>query len=78
MQVLIPGVGGAVASMALKIALAIKAKVVVTSSSQEKIDAAKAMGALGGVSYKKHAHDWPYKAMELLPEGEQVFGKKCQ
>ena len=69
-QVLIPGVGGATASMALKMALAAKAKVVVTSSSQKKIDAAKAMGALGGISYKEP--DWPYQAMKLLPKGEQV------
>jgi len=68
-RVLIPGVGGATASMALKMALAAKAKVVVTSSSQQKIDAAKAMGALGGISYKEP--DWPYQAMKLLPEGEQ-------
>ena len=67
---LIPGVGGATASMALKMALAAKAKVVVTSSSQRKIDAAKAMGTLGGISYKDP--DWSYQAMKLLPEGEQV------
>ena len=70
MQVLIPGVGGATASMALKIALAAKAQVVVTSSSQQKIDAAKEMGALGGISYKQP--DWPYAAMKLLPEGKRV------
>lgn len=68
-RVLIPGVGGATASMALKIALAAKAQVVVTSSSQQKIDAAKEMGALGGVSYKQP--NWPYAAMKLLPEGKR-------
>ena len=57
--------------MALKIALAAKAKVVVTSSSQQKIDNAKAMGALGGVSYKEPY--WPYMAMKLLPQGENVL-----
>lgn len=51
-------------------ASAIGAVVVVTSSSQKKIDLACEVGALGGVSYKDPL--WPYKAMQLLPKDRQV------
>ncbi len=60
--VLINGVGGGVATFALQFALAIGAKVFVTSGSQEKIDKAVALGAAGGVSYKKE--DWWKDMME--------------
>ncbi len=51
-KVLITGVGGGVALMALQFALAAKAEVYVTSGSDEKIDRAIAMGAQGGVNYR--------------------------
>jgi zinc-binding alcohol dehydrogenase/oxidoreductase len=49
--VLITGIGGGVACIALKLAVAAGATVIVTSSSQAKIDKAKAIGAAGGFLY---------------------------
>ena len=50
--VLITGIGGGVALFALQFALAVGARVYVSSGSDEKIDRAMAMGALGGANYK--------------------------
>lgn len=50
-NVLITGIGGGVAQFALQFALAKKANVFVSSSSSEKLDAAKSMGARGGFIY---------------------------
>lgn len=52
-RVLISGIGGGVALFALQYALAAGAKVWVTSSSQEKILRAVAMGASGGFNYRE-------------------------
>ena len=56
-RVLISGVGGGVALLALQRAIAIGAEVWVTSSSEEKISKAIALGARGGISYK--TEKWP-------------------
>ncbi len=56
-RVLINGVGGGVALLALQMAVAIGAEVWVTSGSEEKIEKAVALGAKGGISYK--AEKWP-------------------
>jgi NADPH:quinone reductase-like Zn-dependent oxidoreductase len=48
-RVLLPGIGGGVAQWALRFARAAGTEVWVTSSSQEKIEAAKQSGARGGV-----------------------------
>lgn len=50
--VLITGIGGGVAVVAMQFALAIGAKVFVTSGSDEKIARAVALGAVGGANYK--------------------------
>jgi NADPH:quinone reductase-like Zn-dependent oxidoreductase len=50
-KVLITGIGGGVATVALEFAVAYGAKVWATSSSQEKIERAKKMGARGGYLY---------------------------
>lgn len=50
--VIIPGIGGGVATFALQIAVAKGANVYVTSSSDEKIENAVKLGAKGGVNYK--------------------------
>lgn len=55
-KVLITGIGGGVALFALQYAVAAGAQVYVTSGSDEKIDKAMMLGALGGVNYKKS--DW--------------------
>lgn len=49
--VLIQGIGGGVAYVAMQIAVKLGAKVIVTSSSQEKIKRAMQDGALAGVNY---------------------------
>ncbi len=58
-SVLITGIGGGVALFALQFAIAVGAKVFVTTGSAEKIQRAIALGALGGVNYKQEswAHD---------------------
>lgn len=49
--VLITGIGGGVALLALKLCLALGARVYVTSGSDAKISRAIALGAAGGVNY---------------------------
>ena len=53
LNVLITGIGGGVALMALKFAVAAKANVYVTSSDDSKIQRAIELGAKGGVNYKE-------------------------
>ncbi len=62
-RVLISGIGGGVALMACQFAIAAGAEVYVTSSSPEKIERAKALGAAGGFLYTDE--DW---ATQLLHE----------
>lgn len=52
-NVLISGVGGGVATLAFQFALAAKAKVYVTSGSNDKIEKAVKEGAIAGVNYKE-------------------------
>ncbi|KAJ7644825.1 NAD(P)-binding protein [Roridomyces roridus] len=56
-NVLITGIGGGVALIAMQFCLAMGASVYVTSGSQDKIDRAVRMGAKGGASYKDAK--WP-------------------
>lgn len=65
-NILVTGIGGGVAIMALLFAVAAGANVYVSSGSQEKIDRAKSMGAKGGVNYKEKG--WEKKLVELLPK----------
>lgn len=65
-NILITGIGGGVAVMALLFAVAAGATVYVTSGSEEKISMAmKLLGATGGVNY--HDQDWDRKLKLLLP-----------
>ena len=57
--VLVPGAGGGVATFTVQIAAALGARVVVTSSNEEKIERARSLGAAGGASYGDP--DWPAK-----------------
>jgi NADPH:quinone reductase-like Zn-dependent oxidoreductase len=68
-NILITGIGGGVAIMALLFAVAAGVNVYVTSCSQEKIDKAKSMGAKGGVNYKEKG--WEKTLKELLPKDRQ-------
>lgn len=56
-DVLVIGVGGGVSSTAVQIAKLCGARVIVTSSSDEKIEKARALGAEVGINYKKDP-DW--------------------
>ncbi|MCK6693213.1 MAG: zinc-binding dehydrogenase [Thermoanaerobaculia bacterium] len=56
-RVLISGVGGGVALMAMQFALAAGAEVFVTSGSAEKIEKAVGMGAKGGANYQEPEWD---------------------
>lgn len=56
-HVLVTGIGGGVATLAMLFAQALGAKVSVTSGSEEKIARALEMGAIAGVSYKAAGWD---------------------
>ncbi len=55
--VLVTGIGGGVATSALRIATHLGAKVYVTSGSDQKLDAARTHGAAGGVNHRNP--EWP-------------------
>lgn len=59
-RVLVSGIGGGVATLALQFAVAAGARVWVTSSAPEKIARAVALGAEGGFDYRDE--QWPAKA----------------
>jgi NADPH:quinone reductase-like Zn-dependent oxidoreductase len=61
--VLVQGTGG-VSTFALQFAAASGAKVIVTSSSDEKLERARALGAAAGINYRA-TPDWPKRVMEL-------------
>lgn len=60
---LVTGAGSGVASFAIQIAAALGARVFVTSSSEDKLERARALGAVAGVSYR--ADDWPERIVDL-------------
>ena len=62
-NVLITGVGGGAAIIGLQMAVAIGAKVYVTSSSEAKIAEAVSLGAMGGVLYTQQ--DWDKELMKV-------------
>jgi NADPH:quinone reductase-like Zn-dependent oxidoreductase len=51
--ILVPGAGGGVATFAIQIGAALGARVLVTSSSPEKLARAEGLGAAGGVDYRE-------------------------
>jgi len=55
-KILVTGVGGGTGTVALQFAVAAGCEVFVTSGSEGKIEAAKKLGASGGVNYK--TEDW--------------------
>ncbi|WP_404789694.1 NAD(P)-dependent alcohol dehydrogenase [Altericista sp. CCNU0014] len=61
--VLLLGTGG-VSIFALQFAKILGANIIITSSSDEKLERAKAMGARETINYKTHP-DWPEKVWEL-------------
>ena len=84
--VLITRIGGGVAFLALKICLALGARVYVTSSSDAKIARAVALGATGGVNYTHSAQSVraPHVATKstksgysLVDVGRSSYSKCC-
>ncbi|WP_423797936.1 zinc-binding dehydrogenase [Neobacillus sp. SAB-20_R2A] len=69
--VLIPGIGGGVATFLLQMASALGAKVFVTSSSEDKIQKAISLGATGGVNYRDP--NWDKQLRKWLPEGADLI-----
>ncbi|MCB0518244.1 MAG: zinc-binding dehydrogenase [Lewinellaceae bacterium] len=70
-KVLITGIGGGVAVTCLQFAVAAGMKVFVTSSSDEKIEKAITLGAIGGANYKRKT--WPKEIQELAGSGMDVI-----
>lgn len=68
--VLILGIGGGVATIALHIARAAGCRVIVTSSSDEKLARARDLGAAGGVNYTEG--DWVAAVKEISGGGVDV------
>lgn len=70
--VLVIGIGGGVATFALHLAKAAGCKVVVTSSSDDKLAKAAALGADAGVNYATAGDDWPAAVKEANGGGVDV------
>lgn len=68
--VLITGIGGGVAVLALQLAVHLGARVFVTSGSDAKIERATALGALGGVNY--HDPNWGKRLVEMSGGGPDL------
>jgi len=67
-NVLITGIGGGVALVALQFCVAAGANVWVSSSSEDKISRAVELGAKGGVNYRDP--NWPKVLADLLPKSK--------
>lgn len=67
-SLLVLGASGGVATMAISLAAAVGATVMVTSTSEAKIDRARDLGATAGVDHS--APDWVEQARRLTPGGE--------
>lgn len=63
-NILVTGIGGGVALMALMFAVGAGAKVWVSSGSEEKLQKAKQLGAAGGINYKEEG--WPKKLTQMV------------
>src|SRR5690606_30627812 len=63
-NLLITGVGGGAATMALQMGVALGAHVWVTSSSESKIEKAISLGAKGGVNYRNE--DWDQELLSKI------------
>ena len=70
-KVLVTGIGGSTAIFAMQIALAKGAEVYVSSSSLEKIEKAKQLGATDGVLYNEEK--WEQRLRKQCPSGFDVI-----
>ncbi len=69
-NLLLTGVGGGVAMLALQMAVAAGANVYVTGGSADKISRAVKLGAKAGAEYKDD--NWPAKIRKLLPPSDLI------
>lgn len=70
-KVLIPGVGGGVATLLVRLTTTLGAQAYVTSGSDEKLEAATRLGASGGVNYRMEK--WPAAMKELAGSFDLVL-----
>ncbi len=70
--VLVIGIGGGVATFALNLAKAAGCRVVVTSSSDDKLARAAELGADAGVNYRTEGDDWPSAVKDANGGGVDV------
>ena len=70
--ILVPGAGGGVATVVVQIAVALGARVLVTTSSQEKLERAIALGAEGGALYTDD--DWAERVTPVDAVVDSVGG----
>jgi len=68
-NILVTGIGGGVALMALEFARTAGANVYVSSGSEEKIQKAIKLGAKGGINYKEAG--WEKKLLAMLPDSNK-------
>ncbi|MBK7541069.1 MAG: zinc-binding dehydrogenase [Candidatus Competibacteraceae bacterium] len=61
--VLVTGIGGGVATFAMKWAIALGAKTFITSGNAPKLEQARRLGTAGGIDY--HVENWPKQLAEL-------------
>jgi NADPH:quinone reductase-like Zn-dependent oxidoreductase len=73
-HVLVTGIGGGVATLALLFAQAMGARVSVTSGSEEKLAKARAMGAIAAVSYKEKSWEKDLVAQAGSPPALTIDG----
>ena len=66
-NLLVPGAGGGVGTFAIQIAAALGARVYTTSSTPEKLERARALGAVHALSYSEE--DWARRLHALCPTG---------
>jgi zinc-binding alcohol dehydrogenase/oxidoreductase len=69
--VFIPGIGSGVALFSLQIAVARGARVFISSSSDEKIERAKKMGAAGGINYR--SDNWVKELKEEMGGADLII-----
>ncbi|HCK82015.1 MAG TPA: zinc-binding dehydrogenase [Candidatus Competibacter sp.] len=69
--VLVTGIGGGVATFAMKWAIALGAKTFVTSGNATKLEQARQLGAAGGIDY--HVENWPKQLAELTGGADVVI-----
>jgi zinc-binding alcohol dehydrogenase/oxidoreductase len=65
--ILITGAGSGVSTFLIQIAVALGARVLVTTSSEAKLARARELGAEGGADYRDPG--WPKRIRELAPDG---------